>query len=61
LLQVAEAALDHIAALVVGRVEGRRPAAAGAAALPVPDLVGRLRDDGLDAPGPQMLADAREE
>src|SRR3954468_7559874 len=49
LLEDVEAAFDDVAAGVLERVVGHRPAAARAPALAVPGLVVRLRDDGLDA------------
>ena len=49
LLEVAEAAFDHVPAAVVVGVEAWWPATSGAAPLPVPCLVGGLGDHGVDA------------
>lgn len=57
LFDVREPALDDIAALVAGRVERGRAAAAGPAALSMLLLIARLWDHGADAAGAQILAD----
>ena len=52
LLEVPEAALDDVAAAVVGGIEVGRPTAASAAAQPVADLIGWLRDERDDPASP---------